>query len=844
MSDAIGGVVVTILPVVAVLFVGGLLGVPLFLLWRHRTWVRVMPAEGWLSFAVVVASMAYVASQVHPDLVFASTTPAGGDMGAHVWAPAYLRDHLLPHGRLTGWSPDWYAGFPAFQFYMVVPSLAIVLLAELIPYGIAFKLVAVSGLVALPLAAWAFGKLAGLRFPAPPLLAVAAMAFVFNREPVLNGTGNIIGGNMASTMAGEFAFSISLALAVLYLGVLVRGLRTGRHRALAAVLLALTGLCHLIPAFFALAATLVAFGLRFGADAVHHLRARSAERAQELEQVREHFADPLPLSSPTPAFEGWRRLRWLATVGPVAGALSAFWVLPFFWRRAYLNDMGWEKLPTPGSDASLATYLFPGGLRLVIALAAVGMVVSLLFRVRAGVLLSVTALGFAAAFVLLPQGRLWNARVLPFYYLCAYLLAGVGVAEVGRAVATLLAPDPRRPLRLVKAMTAPVGAIVALVVVAFPMGALPLSTRGTDGVARWMGLSTSHRNDVSGWAEWNFTGYERKDAYPEYRAIVTTMEEVGEERGCGRALWEYDNEPLNAYGTPMALMLLPHWTDGCIGSMEGLYFEASATTPYHFLMQTELSTRPSSAQRDLPYAGFDIDLGVQHLQLMGVRYYLALTPEAKAAAQEHDELTEVASSGPWEVYEVDESPVVAPLDHLPAVLTDVADAGSEWLDPSVDWFIDPSRWDVPLASSGPEGWPRVAEGESPPRQEVEPVTVSDIRTDDNSISFTVDEPGTPVLVKASYFPNWQADGADGPYRVTPNLMVVVPTDDEVVLRYGWTPVDAFSWGLTFAGLAGVVVLWRKRAVAGDEPEPSPTEQDRPGASGASGARRGDVTAAP
>ena len=40
---------------------------------------------------------------------------------------------------------------------------------------------------------------------------------------------------MASTMAGEFAFSISLTLAVLYLGVAVRGLRTGRHRALAAV---------------------------------------------------------------------------------------------------------------------------------------------------------------------------------------------------------------------------------------------------------------------------------------------------------------------------------------------------------------------------------------------------------------------------------------------------------------------------------------------------------------------------------------------------------------------------------------------------------------------------------
>ena len=43
-------------------------------------------------------------------------------------APAYLRDHLLPQGRLSGWTPDWYDGFPAYQFYMVVPSLLVVLL--------------------------------------------------------------------------------------------------------------------------------------------------------------------------------------------------------------------------------------------------------------------------------------------------------------------------------------------------------------------------------------------------------------------------------------------------------------------------------------------------------------------------------------------------------------------------------------------------------------------------------------------------------------------------------------------------------------------------------------------
>src|SRR3546814_17122668 len=49
-------------------------------------------------------------------------------MGAHVWGPAFLRDNLLPELRLSGWTPDWYAGFPAYQFYMVLPSLLIVAL--------------------------------------------------------------------------------------------------------------------------------------------------------------------------------------------------------------------------------------------------------------------------------------------------------------------------------------------------------------------------------------------------------------------------------------------------------------------------------------------------------------------------------------------------------------------------------------------------------------------------------------------------------------------------------------------------------------------------------------------
>src|SRR5262245_44342311 len=113
--------------------------------------------ESWISLAIVAGCVCFVFVQLGPANVFSSSTPAGGDMGAHVWAPAYLRDDLLPSLRLTGWTPDWYAGFPAFQFYMVLPSLAIALLSYLIPYGVAFKLVAISGVLSLPVACWAFG---------------------------------------------------------------------------------------------------------------------------------------------------------------------------------------------------------------------------------------------------------------------------------------------------------------------------------------------------------------------------------------------------------------------------------------------------------------------------------------------------------------------------------------------------------------------------------------------------------------------------------------------------------------------------------------------------------------
>jgi hypothetical protein len=66
------------------------------------------------------------------------------------------------------------------------------------------------------------------------------------------------------------------------------------------------------------------------------------------------------------------------------------------------------------------------------------------------------------------------------------------------------------------------------------------------------------------------------------------------------------------------------------------------------------------------------------------------------------------------------------------------------------------------------------------------------------------------LVRVSYFPNWKVSGALGPYRVAPNMMVVVPTQDEVSMGFGWSARDAIAYVLTLAGIVWIVVERRRR----------------------------------
>jgi hypothetical protein len=789
--------------------------------WLNAPWPAERIAQ-YLTALVVVGGCVFAVLQVaHLDLVFENNTPTGGDMGAHVMGPAYLRDHLLPNFQIQGWSMYWYNGFPLYRFYMVVPAMMIVALNVILPYGIAFKIVAILGIVSLPFCCWAFGRLARFRFPIPELMALAGLVFLFDES------FSIYGGNVKSTMAGEFSFSIALSLAVLGLGLFARGLETGKYRNWTAIVLALAMLSHGIVLIF------VVLG----------------------------------------AFLMW--LVWMDrtrfvygfTMGLTAVLLSAFWVVPFLFNHQYMTDMKYGYRPDGVDDSFWDMFFqYPVFWDLVVSgFALIGFVSSVVKRNLTGAWLGIMCFALMAATYLardsLPViGLLWNPRLLPFLYLVRLLLCMVGIVDTVHFVIKSVRQRELSTgdLWVSGVATAAVVSITVLVVQLFSFQEMPggrITTKNDKSVYAWgiggwdiITLTPNAKDALSdGWTRYNFMGYEGRPAYGEYKGLVDTMADLGRStddgEGCGRALWE-NNGDTGAYGTTMALMLLPHWTDGCIQSQEGLFFEASGTTPYHFLTAAAMSANSSNPVRELRYTDNDASVGVPMMQTMGIKYLMVFTQKAKDQAESRGDLTLVAESGPWQIYTVADSPVVEPLTVQPVIVNGRdGDQRERHLELGTSYFQHPEEWAAIPADDGPDEWQRIDAqvdltrrvGNEPlepgrkvdivvPAETIEPVELPEIEVTnvvmgDQDLRFDVSEIGVPVLVKVSYFPNWKVDGAEGPYRVSPNFMVVIPTETSVHLHYDeLNAIDMASYALT---LIGIGLLFFFRFKVGDVHHRSP-----------------------
>ena len=716
-----------------------------------------------------------------PDLMFSQTTTGGGDTGAHHYTAQYLINELLPTGRLTGWAPGWYAGMPILSFYFPFPFLLIAIFNYVLPYTIAFKLVTALGTFLLPLTVYAMGRLWRIRRPFPIIAAAFAMIFLFMERTVPGEQYSILGGNILSTLAGEFGCSLSFALLFLFLGAMYRGMEKPRFNmwfvANCLILMALA-LSHIIT-------TIVAVCIAPGLLLPHLFKVRSEGKAVAL-----------------------KALAYLVGVGAVGFCLTAFWSLPYAVNLEWTAKMEWTQ--------HSLRYLAPGSFIPILVLGIIGVAYAVArreWRMMPLLWMSVAVLVFFSA---LPDGmRLWNGRLLGFWYLSMCIWAAYAVAWFLRLFMVLLWDLVRCPTRLSRRIFAPL--VVAAVILV-------------------VGLST---HLAGGWIRYNYQGYEKQAAYPQYQEILEYIDTLPPHT----RVMNKHGAKVGEFGTTRAFELIPYWTQA--DTMEGTLMEMSYTAAFHFINQRELSEEASVPIYGVDFPpDVDVTAGITHLQFMNIEYFLgyynADGNDRVMPAVDADPRAElVASFGDYSMYRIIGcSGFVEVMKNEPVRVKVSQD---DWRDDvAVPWYKTPSALDTALIwDNGEEALERFAS--ITPEQSTYPPSVpintegevSNIEMGNDSLSFDTTAIGQPHWIKISYFPNWHVRGAEGPFLASPSMMMVIPTEGHVELYYGRTWANTV--GQTFEVAAWLLLLgisiwrfvaWRKR-----DGQPLPEGPDAPDADG-------------
>jgi hypothetical protein len=469
-----------------------------------------------------------------------------------------------------------------------------------------------------------------------------------------------------------------------------------------------------------------------------------------------------------------RTLVWLAGVAAGAFALVGFWVLPL------LSDWGWT---TPYADPWITVTslsLVPQLLWPLIALAGLGL---------AGTL-------FAAGWSGGPDHRL--------LFLLHAGLVGAALAAAGPALGII---DVRFvPLAQLSLCLAGAGALTIAV------QDLAAADLAAIGVVLSMGIyGESNSKILRGWIDWNYSGLEAKELWPAYHELNQRLHGGLDDP---RVSVEYSQEHEKA-GSIRVYETVPFFSGR--STLEGVYNQASLQTYPVYYLASELNAVSPNPFRDREYSSFDTDNALRHLRLFNVGEIVALSSKLIDALKARSDVEHEFEVPPYSVFRVkDHGPgYVEPLAFAP-----VRSSPKGWRDKAYRWFIRKPQTPVHLVFSDDPRFTVVEPDEwlPPPAVPLEGGVEASATMEPEAITIHTNRPGHPLLVKVSYHPRWKAEGADGPYLVSPALMMVIPRQTTVRLTYGRRSSDVIGIVLSAVALGALgFSAWHRRRAAPPRP---------------------------
>ncbi|OYT53732.1 MAG: hypothetical protein B6U72_04915 [Candidatus Altiarchaeales archaeon ex4484_2] len=711
-------------------------------------------AEFLVDLLVLVFISIYIMGFFKPSLMFMNSITTGGDTASHYYTAKYLRDSLLTQGDLFGWCPGNYGGFPILQFYFFFPFLLMVLLNCIVSLEVAFKLVTVLGTFLMPYCAYLSMRAMKLEFPIPSFAAIFTLPFLFMEA------NSMWGGNIPSMLAGEFSYSLSLALTVLFLGLLERGVTSKRFWIWNAILLALIAFTHVYTVIFAVVSSIYLLAI----------------------------PDKRELSE---------RFRYLFRVYLLSFMLVSFWMIPMVYHLDYttayplrwiIDDL-WKITPP---------ILLP-----FILFSAVGLAYCLIKNDGRIGLFYFSIPVAAILFFISPYIGIVDIRFIPFIQLsfvltAAYILGKASRGLKGKWVLPII-------ILLLTTVWVNNSRLLAKDTILEGNGSINELIDKWDGETIPKLLENKYNGYIPSWIRWNYEGFEGKQSWSTFREINDFLEGGFND---SRVVYEHSDKH-NTFGSSRAFESLPLFSGRA--TLEGLYMQSSISAPFVFYIQSEVSKQNSCPfWMNYPCTQRNLNQGTEHLKMFNVGYFIARSDEVKQELRSNPEYRLEKTVGDYEIHQLltnENRYVILPRNEPVLYRT------GDWKTTSYDWFRREELLDIPLVFVD-EFHQEDLRYFNQTASELDSLNKTPLRVNcsimeeigDYEISFFTSCPGKPHLIRMSYFPNWRVEGAEKIYLVSPSFMLVYPEKNNVRLYYGDTWIDHLGKGLTIIALLFTVYI--------------------------------------
>ena len=691
------------------------------------------------------------------ELVFSDLLPTGGDMGAHIVPTKFFVTELFNNFKLSGWSQDWFSGYPVYYFYFPLPPIITSFLNFLFPFSISFKTMVLISQVLLVVSIEMLMRKNSKEF--------SFYGFGVGLLYLLTESFTIFGGNLASSLAGQYSFTYSVAFANLSLFYLIKS-KQKYSTEIAALLIGLTVLSHLIP--FMIYLPIFAF----------------------------YF-----LKSDVKIYKKISAILFFLFIA-LRFSISLFLNLEFTTNMTY----------TPYTQISdlVKSDILPFLLGAVIYIISSNSKTSL--NVISGIeiyLISVSIYLFFYG----PESALWNGRIVPFFNLGIIILffnlLHFDIKNLTKKIQGkypiillfLLTNSYFMYLYFSKWGNSYSTTTISVILIIFFMFLISINSRNFLIYTTIISLTFGTLSYLPHWLNWNFSGYESKNNW----ADITTLYEGLDTLEPGRIMWE-PNSDLNKYGTPMVLMTIPMFTDH--QSVEGLYFDSSITTPFHFLTVSGLAERPSNPVGGLTYINGEFDKGFRLMEDLGVDYFIAYTSSIKDKANKDENFNFLFSNEVFNVYSINSEKVELVEDNLyifespdfyERLRNAVLREGSEqnFFESAYKSFKDELNYKI---------IENYDESFADPSDKNTTLLISDLNIQNELITFKTNKPNQLHLIKVSYFPNWKIKNGYGPYRISPSFMAVIPKDEFVEIKFESSNVEKALNLLSILSLFGALLI--------------------------------------